>query len=140
MEMQLEKVESSLVNERRNAQRILKYLILGMPLDPCSRCGEGQRPEIDAAGCFTEATSPEIQLHWIMTNVPMLRSVDGVQVLVLALRDASRTYVSKSCVLYQQNPSVPVSWTDDPEIPAAPTKVVVQQALQMSMRRSYRIC
>lgn len=44
------------------------------------------------AGCFGETKSPEMQLHWIIENAKLIRSVDGVSTLVYSLRDAARRY------------------------------------------------
>ena len=44
------------------------------------------------SGSFTETTSPEMQLHWVIENAKAIRAVDGVTSLVVSLRDAKRRY------------------------------------------------
>lgn len=44
------------------------------------------------SGCFAETTSPSMQLHWIIENAKMIRSLDGISTLVYGLRDAARRY------------------------------------------------
>jgi hypothetical protein len=43
-------------------------------------------------GCFAETTGPEMQLHWVIENAKIVRSLDGVTSLVVALKDALRRY------------------------------------------------
>ncbi len=71
VETQLELLESSVDEKRRAAQGRLLYLL---------------------QGCFAETKSPEMQLHWIIENAKLIRSVDGVSTLVYSLRDAARRY------------------------------------------------
>ncbi|BEJ14883.1 hypothetical protein CspHIS471_0406500 [Cutaneotrichosporon sp. HIS471] len=71
IEAQLEYLESPVDEQRRAAQGRLLYLL---------------------QGCFAETTSPEMQLHWIIENAKLLRSVDGVSTLVYSLREAARRY------------------------------------------------
>lgn len=44
------------------------------------------------SGCFAETTGPEMQLHWVIENAKIVRSLDGVTSLVVALKDALRRY------------------------------------------------
>ncbi|GMK57278.1 hypothetical protein CspeluHIS016_0401120 [Cutaneotrichosporon spelunceum] len=71
LETQLEYLESPVDEQRRAAQGRLLYLL---------------------QGCFAETNSQEMQLHWIMENAKLLRSVDGVSTLVYSLREAARRY------------------------------------------------
>ena len=94
--MQLESLESSIRSVRRTAQERLLYLLQG------KLC----RVEVilltfSSPGTFGETTSAEMQLHWIIENAKMVRSVDGVASLVIALQDANRRYTSSSSVACQ---------------------------------------
>ncbi|CAK9786148.1 N1221-domain-containing protein [Cutaneotrichosporon oleaginosum] len=71
VETQLEYLESPVDEKRRAAQGRLLYLL---------------------QGCFAETNSAEMQLHWIIENTKLIRSVDGVSTLVYSLRDAARRY------------------------------------------------
>ncbi|KAL1405394.1 Factor arrest protein 11 [Vanrija albida] len=85
VEKQLEYLESPVTETRRAAQGRLLYLL---------------------QGCFAETESSEDQLHWIIANAQLIRSVDGVATLVLGLRDAARRY-DASDVLDKAQPSAP---------------------------------
>jgi len=43
-------------------------------------------------GCFAETDSPEEQLHWVIENAKLIRSIHGVPILVTALKEAVRRY------------------------------------------------
>ena len=80
----MEYLESPKTDIRRAAQQSLLYLL------------QGERALFHSAysraGNFGDTTSPEMQLHWVIENAKMVRSLDGTATLVVALKDAVRRY------------------------------------------------
>lgn len=87
VESQLEYLESPVRSERRYAQTSLLYLLHGM----YPNCTNYHQADY-SLGCFAETTGPEMQLHWVIENAKIVRSLDGVTSLVVALKDALRRY------------------------------------------------